>query len=172
MSETAIKTYADFVLPGNVVTQIDVSRLVREMERVDNELTASSVRKKAGVAEAAKPALSSQLADFLAQNKLSIEGSRERDNLIKQVRLLKDKVPVIHMTFAVTADGESLEKLVAWVRGTVHPQAVIEIGLQPDLIAGVYIRTPNHVHDFSWRALLKGKHDLLVKELEALRGGK
>jgi F0F1-type ATP synthase delta subunit len=52
----------------------------------------------------------------------------------------------------------------------VHKQAVIEVGLQPALIAGVYIRTPNHVQDLSLRAMLKGGRDILIKELEALRG--
>jgi F0F1-type ATP synthase delta subunit len=74
------------------------------------------------------------------------------------------------MTFAVEADRESLMQLAQWVRETVHPQAVIAVGLQPGLIAGVYLRTPNHVHDLSLRAALDGGHEILVNDLEALRG--
>lgn len=72
------------------------------------------------------------------------------------------------MTFAVTADPESLERLARWFRESIHPQVVIATHLQPSLIAGVYLRTPNHVHDFSLRGALAGKHGLLVNELEAL----
>ena len=83
---------------------------------------------------------------------------------------MKDKVPVIHMTFAVQADPTSLQQIVQWLRSSVHPQVVISVGLQPSLVAGVYMRTPNHVRDLSLRTLLTGQHEVLVKELEALRG--
>lgn len=172
MTEPAVKTYADFVLPPSVVSKLDVSRLVAEIERVDAELTAASVRAKTGTQAAPALVLSQQLADFLNHNKLQPTTSRERADLIKQVRLLKDKVPVIHMTFAVAADNESLQKLAQWLRTSIHPQAVIAAGLQPALVAGVYLRTPNQVHDLSLRAMLKSSHGLLVKDLEALRGVK
>jgi len=162
MSE--VTPYTKFVLPTSVVTKLDVSRLVNELEKVDNELTAAAVRKQDHV----QPVMSQQLAEFLEQNKVSLDDD-DRGDLIKQVRLLKDNVPVIHMTFAVTADQESLQKLVQWLRAET-PQAVIAVGLQPGLVAGVYLRTPNHVHDLSLRNALDGRRDVLVKELETLRG--
>jgi hypothetical protein len=172
VQETKAKTYTDFVLPPAIVTRPDVSRLVSEVESVDNELTASAVRTKAGVQEAPVPVLSGELTDFLNDNQLKLENGQERAELVKQLRILKDKVPIIHMTFAVRADRESLQKLAQWLRTSVHPQAVISVGLQPALVAGVYLRTPNHVHDLSLRAMLAGSHDILIKELEAVRGSK
>jgi hypothetical protein len=170
MTEADVKTYVNFVLPPNVVSKIDVARLVSEVERVDNELTAAAVSVKTGSPVRTTPVVSQQLADFLDQNKLTLENAHERGELVRQLRLLKDKVPVIHMTFAVTADRESLQQLAQWLRASVHRQAVIAVGLQPALIAGVYLRTPNHIHDLSVRAMLSGRHDLLVKDLEAFRG--
>jgi len=172
MSEAAVKTHEDFILPVSVVTKIDVSRLVSEVERVDNDMTATAVRAKAGAQEQPQPVLSDQLTEFLNENSLKITTGSERTTLVKQLRLLKEKAPVLHMTFAVTADTESLQKLAAWARGSVHPQAIIAVGLQPALVAGVYLRTPNHVHDFSMRGALEGRHGLLVDELEALRVSK
>ena len=172
MNETAVKTHADFVLPPTVVSKSDISRLVSEFERVDNDLTTASVRSKVGSSEPTQLALSAQLTDFFTQNVLKPGSSQERAELIKQLRLLKENAPVIHMTFAVTADGESLGKIVQWLRTSVHPQAVISVGLQPALVAGVYLRTPNHVHDFSLRTVLKSQHGMLVKELETLRGSR
>jgi hypothetical protein len=170
MSEVVVKTYADFVLPANVVSKIDVSRLVDEMERVDNDQTAAAVRAKTGAQESNGMLLSDQLTDFFNQNNLNPTTSHDRTELITQLRLLKDKVPVIHMTFAVAADRESLQQLTQWLRSSVHPQAVIAVGLQPALVAGVYVRTPNRVHDLSLRAMLDANHEVLVKDLEALRG--
>ena len=165
------KSYADFVLPPSVVSKIDVSRLVSEVERLDGELTTMAVRASVGSQVVAQPVISRQLADFLQANSLTIsQNNQERTELLRQLRHLKDKIPVVHMTFAVTADAESLARLAAWLRSEVHSQAVISVGLQPALVAGVYLRTPNQVHDLSLRAKLKGSHALLIKELEAARG--
>lgn len=172
MSSTAVKGYDTLSLPTTVVSKVDVSRLVTDAERYDSELTSKSVRKKAGANAATSPMLSARLDDFLKLNELSFERSKDRTALIKQLRMLKETVPITHLTFATEADPESLQRLVAWLRESVHPQAVIEVGLQPGLVAGVYVRTPNHVHDLSLRGQLQSKRGVLVKELEALRGNK
>lgn len=170
MTETVVKTFSDFVLPASVVTKIDVSRLVSELEKVDNDLTSAGVRAQEGGPAVSQPTLSQQLTDFLSQNDLKIDSGNERTDLIKQIRLLKDAAPVIHMTFAVNADPESLQQLALWFRTSINPQAVIAVGLQPGLVAGVYLRTPNHVHDLSLRQMLKAGRGKLVEELGALRG--
>lgn len=169
-TETPAKKYVDFLIPPSIVSKIDVSRLVNEFERVDNEMTAAIVRAKVGTKEETHLGLSEQLKDFLNLNQLRPSSSKERTDLIKQLRLLKDTVPTIHMTFAVEADPQSLQQLAAWLRGSVHPQAVIAVGLQPALIAGVYLRTSNQVRDLSLRSMLKDGRGLLLKDLGALRG--
>lgn len=171
MTETAAKTYTDFTLPPTVVSKLDVSRMVSDAERVDSQLTTTAVRSKIGTTSGETLAASQQLIDFLRLNQLRLDGdSNARSQLVKQLRLMKDNVPVIHMTFAVEADRESLGQIVDWLRSSVHPQAVISVGLQPALVAGVYMRLPNHVLDLSLRAKLQSSHDMLVKELEATRG--
>lgn len=172
MNENQTKTHTDFILPQSVATKGDVSRLANELERVDNDLTSESVRAKMGSDVHNEPILSEQLADFLKKNEFGLDNGRVRSELIEQLHLLKENIPVFHMTFAVEADQESLQKLVEWIRESVHPQAVIAVGLQPGLIAGVYLRTPNHVHDLSLRNTLETQHGLLVNELEMLRGDK
>jgi len=164
--------YSDFKLPPSTASKIEMARLVHEVEWIDHELTTTSVRSKAGIHKHVEPVFSEQLRDFLDENKVSLIelSGRDRDQLIKQLRLLKEKAPVIHMTFATTADSESLQQLIAWVRESIHPQAIVAVGMQPALVAGVYIRTPNRVHDLSLRSQLEGSHDVLVKSLEALRG--
>lgn len=170
MTDIAELNYANFVLPPSVVSRVDVSRMVDDAERVDNALTTSAVRTKAGGAESVTLTLSEQFAAFLEMNQLVFETGQQRSAIIKQLRLLKDKVPIVHMTFAVEVDRESLGQLVSWLREQVHKQAVIAVGLQPGLVAGVYLRTANHVLDLSLKAKLEGSRDMLVKELEAARG--
>lgn len=170
MTDTAHATEKILSLPSSVVTRVDVSRLVREVEWVDNEITTAAVRAKAGVQAPAQPVLSDQLTEFLAQNQLTLTDAHERTKLIKTLRHIKDSVPIIHMTFATPADRESLQQLAQWLRSSVHPQAVIAVGLQPGLVGGVYVRTPNQVYDLSLRAKLQGSRGVLIKSLEALRG--
>jgi len=160
---------AAYVLPSVLVTRADLARIVREVEKVDNELEAQRARNRAnGENEYHAPATSQQLADFLELNKLNLEDDQGRMQLKEQLRVMKDKAPVIHMTFAVEADPASLQKLVEYIRKEIHPQAVLSVGLQPSLVGGVYLRTPNHVHDFSIRELLAGKREVIMHELEGL----
>lgn len=163
---------ATFVLPANVVTKVDVSRLVTEMEQLDNDLVTRDVHTKAGVPIMNQLTLSEPLRDFLVVNKIEIGSSQQRALLIKQLRQFKLTAPVVHVTFAAPADLESLRKIAAWFRASVHPQSIISVGLQPSLIGGVHVRTPNHVHDFSLRARLAGHRDIITREVEAIRGGK
>lgn len=172
MTEHIEYDYKNFSLPAGVVSHRDLSRLVTEAERVDDEMTASTVRARTTTQAAETPAFSGQFTDFLADNKLEFTESKVRTDIIKELRLLKTKAPVVHTTFAVPADSESLQTLAAWFRKSIHPQVLLEIGLQPALVAGVYVRTPNHVHDMSLRSALAGKHEVLVQDLEALRSGK
>lgn len=172
MNEPQAKTAADFVLPPNVVSKVDLSRLVNEVEKIDNELTTAAVRAGVNAPQQAAPTVSEGLLSFLQQNQLNLNDSKQRSVLVKLLHKLKDTAPIIHMTFAVEADRESLMLLTQWLRTSVHPQAVIDVGLQPGLIAGVYLRTPNHIHDLSWRAALDGGRQILVGDLEALRAGK
>jgi hypothetical protein len=166
-------TYQNFALPPSVVSRVDVSRLVSEIERADNDLTTLAIRAKTGENVQQSVAISDRLKDFLDINGLTITtDSLARTELVKQMRMLKDKAPVIHLTFATEADQESLSQLASWLRQSVHPQSVIQTGLQPALIAGVYVRTPNHVYDLSMRAQFKNSRGLLVKQLEAYRAGR
>lgn len=168
MSTLGERSTDSFVLPSTVVTRGDVSHLVAELERLDSLFTAAAVRAKLNAVEETTPVMSTQLNDFLSQNDLKLEDAHDRSELITHLRQLKEKVPVIHMTFAVTVDLESRQKLAEWVRSSVHPQAVLEFGLQPSLVAGVYVRTTNHVLDLSLRGKLGEYHDQLVKQVEGL----
>lgn len=159
-------------LPSSVVTMRDLARLVEEAEELDNELTTATVRAHVSQGVVEQPIMTAAFGDFLTENHLEFNESKARTQLVKQLRSLKDDVPVVHMTFAVPADSESLQQLAAWVRQSVHRQAVIEIGLQPSLVAGVYVRTTNRIHDLSMRTALKGKRSILLQDLEALRAGR
>lgn len=164
------KNYTEFTLPPSIVSKVDIARLVREFEAVDNAMTTRDVRTRAGGIGDDLSAMSPQLTAFLDENKLNLEDASERAEYLRHLKALKKNIRVMNMTFAVVADPESLQQLAAWVRESIHPQLVIEAHLQPALVAGMYLRSQNHVFDFSVRNALKEKRGELKKELEALRG--
>ena len=164
MSETT----STFIIPPQIVTRVDVSRMIRELETINNELTAIEARAKVGVKTAVQPTISPRLGDFLVQNKLSLQTAKQREALLAALQNLKNTAPVIHMTFATEADRQSLERLAQYIRTAIHPYGLISVGLQPGLVAGVQLRTPNHIHDFSLRSKLIGGRDILTKQFEAL----
>jgi hypothetical protein len=157
----------NFILPPSLTTKLDLAKIIREVEAIGQELESQKIRGQSQDGYKIPP-MSSGLSDFLSINKIDFMNDQARMILSEQLRALKDKVPIIHFTFASAADPQSLQQLVAWIRKELHPWTLIEVGVQPALIGGAYIRTPNHVHDFSMRSLFKNNSDVLVKDLEEL----
>lgn len=160
-------TAAGISLPSALIGRADVARLILEVEKLDNDFETQKVRDHKDEANYAIPTMSRSLTDFLQLNNLNIASAKERTQLRKELKLVKDKTPVMHMTFAVDPDPEFLQLLTDWVRTNIHPQALLSVGLQPSLVGGVFVRTPNHIHDFSVRTLLSGKRDIIMTELES-----
>lgn len=159
-----------YVLPSVLITKADLSRLIREVENVDNELEAQKARSRAAgkKEEYHMPGISQALNDFVELNKLDFADDQVRMRLKKELKTLKNKAPVIHMTFAVEADIASLRQLTEYIRKEIHPQAFLRTGLQPALVGGVYMRTPNHAHDFSIRAKLAGSRGVIQQDLDQM----
>jgi len=165
MSEAAVPVVT---LPATLIGRVDLSRLVREVESVDNDFEVQKVRDHKAADGLSIPMMSRSLSDFLELNKIDITDPQARMTLKHQLGVMKDKSPTIRMVFASEPEPQSVQQLVAWIRQEIHPGALLTIGLQPGIIGGVYMRTPNHVHDFTVRTLLAGKRDLIRSELEAV----
>lgn len=161
---------AQFVFPKTLVTRVDLARMVREIETIDNDMAAQRARAKTEKIAMTAPATSKILGEFLEMNKLDITDDHGRTDLKEALRHFKDVAPIVHMVFASDPAPDVLHELTDYLRTNIHPQSLISVGLQPGLIGGVYIRTPNHIHDFSIRSLLKSKRDVMIRQLEALRG--
>jgi hypothetical protein len=155
------------VLPGTLIGRSDLARLVREVESVDDDFEGQKVREHKTTGFSI-PTMSRSLSDFLQLNSIDIANTQVRMELKNQLRIMKDKSPIIHMTFAAEPEPEFLQQLVTWIRQEIHPAALLTLGLQPALIGGVKMRTPNHIHDYSVRTMLSTKRVLIHNELEAL----
>ena len=160
----------DFSMPASLATLSDLQRLISEIERVDSRLGDMKIHQQIGHPVGNDLIFSKQLVEFLELNNIDINDAGIRGQLLIGVRQLKNTVPVVHVTFAAAAEHEELAKFVDWVRQSVHPQAVLTVGLQPDLIGGAYVRTTNKVFDMSIRTQLASGRQIIKQDLEALSG--
>lgn len=157
----------DIKLPTAVATKHQFVRFLAEFESLDGELTNQEIRASTGVEGGPGAAENLSIAQFLQENGIALTDSDGRTHMLEGLRSLRKTAPVVHLTFAGEADPASLAEIADWFRKNMNPHTLIEVGLQPGLVAGTYIRSQNKVYDYSLRSRIIGKRDSLV---DALRG--
>lgn len=154
---------ASFSLPVLVSSPADVGRLLRELEMIDNSLLQLGLR--ASGTPVKMPATSQLMDELLATNKLNLLQPAERAALQKNLQHIRDKAPVLHISFSADPTTAFLEKLMVWLRRELHPQVLLTVGLQPTIGAGCIMRSTNKYFDLSLRQSFAKKHDLLLAKL-------
>jgi len=154
---------AVLALPMQVTSRVDVSRLLRELEDVDNVLLQLQLRKTG--TEVKMPKTTKSMDQLIEANKLNLLVEADRKTLKEFLSNVKEKSPIIHMSFSADPSVAFMEKLVAWLRVEIHPLVLITIGLQPNIGAGCIIRTTNRQFDFSLRQDFLKKRSLLKEYL-------
>lgn len=161
----AVKLDADkqFTLPAGVIGRSDISRLLREIEKVDYDLEAQTIR--APGQPVTIPAMSRGLAETMQVNNIAVEQLEQRQQMLAELRRIKEHAPMVQITFASDPAPEITIQLVSWIRQNLHPTALVTIGLQPSIVGGCVVRTPDHIYDFSLRNHFKKQLPELVKYL-------
>lgn len=159
-------------LPPEVVTKRHLVRLINELETVDNALTSRSIRRSVKVTDKNAVEVPSSVKDFFELNNWKVTNNTNRSKALGQLRTLRRNAPVTHLTFAADADEASLREIAGWLRQTVHPHVVLETGLQPGLVAGMYMRAQNRIFDYSLRSRLESQRSILIEALGVGHGAK
>jgi hypothetical protein len=155
-----------FVLPILVFGTIELHRLQRELESLEDYFAQSQIR--AAGKQVPLPQLSRLLYGLSADNDLNLLDEKQRAKLASLLKEIADHAPVIHISFAADPSSAFTAKVVAWFRKNIHPYCLVQLGLQPAIAAGCVVRTPNHMLDFSLAHHFTEKRELLVT---ALAGG-
>lgn len=149
-------------LPVSAVSRVDVGRLLREVDAIDEFLRQSAIREPGTPVKMPK---TSRLFDELIQNNAI---NMLRDDERKQVRDFLSEVmksaPILHMSFSADASPQFTQRLISWLRSELHPLVLLQVGLQPNIGAGCVVRTTSKYFDFSLRTRFKEKS----KELATL----
>ena len=160
---------AEITLPPLVSSPSDVLRLRREVEALDNYLQAQRLREP-GMPMPHLPKLSRMLDEFAQTNKLNLLHHTARQELARYLDGLRADAPIIHISFASDPSSASLQKVVVWLRQNIRPDILVQVGLQPGIVAGCTVRTTNRYFDFSLRKHLENQKAFLVDALSPRAG--
>lgn len=156
-----VQTDTDLQLPLGVVTKVDVGRLLRELEALNEFLKQSAIRQPGTPIKF--PKTSRLMEEIATNNKLNMIHDDERKRLTAFLKQTRDHAPVLHMSFSADPSPQFTQKLITWLRAEIHPTVVLQIGLQPNIGAGCVVRTSNKYFDFSLRSRFKENKDVLAK---------
>ena len=148
-------------LPNSVISPSDVARIERELNSLDDFFVAAKARQSGTSMQL--PKLTRILNQLAQDNNVNLLEEADRHRLGKALKLAYDKAPTLHISFATEASPKALDKMVAWIRSNIHPQALIQVGLQPSIAAGCFLRTDNKTFDLSLRAAMKKSEPQLLK---------
>ena len=150
-------------LPAIIFGSVEIHRLQRELESLENYLQQAAVREPGQ--QAPLPRMSRIMETLAGGNKLNLLQSADRETLATFLKQVDQEAPVIHMSLAADPSAAFTAKVVAWLRANIHPHALLQLGLQPTLAAGCVIRTANKSFDFSLRHRFYEQRQVLLTAL-------
>ncbi len=159
------KTDSYLQLPIMVIGRIDVGRLLREIEALNNFMAAAAIREPG---TSIKPPKTSRLFDEIIEiNSLNVLLETDRARLLDFLQTVYKEAPLMHISFGADPSPLFMQRLMTWMRQNIHTLVLVQIGLQPNIGAGCVIRTNNKYFDLSLRTRFLESRDKLAV---ALRG--
>lgn len=153
-----------FELTGNIITVLDLGRVLRELEKLNDELHQAALRKDRPAKMT--PDISEALKGVASANKLNLENTDERKQLLEGLNHLKTDGPKLHISFAVEPPLAVMGKITAWLRQNIDPRLLMEVGVQPTISVGCVVRTTNKVFDLSLRSRFANSKQELIRLLK------
>lgn len=153
------------ILPLGVVSKVDVGRLVREGEALNDFLNQAAIRTPGTPMQL--PKTSKLLDETINANKLNVLQEADRARLIAFIHEVKAKAPIIHISFSADPSPLFLQRLMTWLRAEIHPLVLLQVGLQPNMGAGCVLRTTNQYFDFSLRNRFAERSDVLAAKIRS-----
>lgn len=148
-------------LPLTVVGRSDLQRMLREIERLDDFFVSAASRKSGTPIQ--PPRITRMLDEVARNNGFNLLEAGHRKDFATALKDLLNSAPSLHISFASEPSPRALERILSWFRDNIHPQALLQVGLQPSIAAGCVLRTPNQMFDMSIGARLKTQEEYLAK---------
>lgn len=153
---------AGLVLPTLIFGSVEVRRLQRELEALDEQLRQMALRRD----EKFEMPRVSRLLDALAsENHCDLLRGSDRTVLRDFLTYVLKQAPTVHISFAADPSSAFTAKIVGWFRANIDPLVLVQIGLQPSIAAGCVVRTQNKVFDLSLRNHFSHQTEALIASL-------
>lgn len=146
-----------------IVTPIELGKIQRELFAIDDFLKQAETKST----HAAMPAPGPLLQSLITSSKLEMLKTDERTQLVNKLKFVRRTAPVVHITFASTPSKRALRALVKWFRANIHPNTLIEPGVQASIGGGCLVRTSTKTFDFSIQKILAESKPNLIKSLQS-----
>lgn len=150
-------------IPLSVISKVDIAKLMREIIALNDFLVGASSRKPGESMQL--PKVSRSLEDIASQNQLNLLDEDNRKELYSKLSVIMNKSPQIHISFASEPSSKAVQRIMEWLRTNIHPDTLLQIGLQPNIAAGAVVRTPNLFFDLSLRHYLVQQEPYLAQLL-------
>lgn len=155
------------VLPEQLTSSVDLARIIRELEALDESLRQAQIRKPGTPTKLSRSSIT--LEDVAQLNKVSLTDQKQREQLLELLRAFHIHAPRIHMSLATEPSAAFIQKIIVWLRSNIHPVVLLEVGLQPTLAAGCMVRTSNRMFDMSLRHRFTENRHLLVEKIAQIK---
>lgn len=155
-------------LPVLIFGVLEVRRLRRELEGLEDYMQQAAIREPGK--QPPLPRVSRLLEAVATDNSLQLLQADHRKQIRQFLDYIEHKAPNLHISFAIDPSSAFTAKIVTWLRANIHPYALLEVGLQPNIAAGCIVRTTNKIFDFSLRERFADAASLLVTALQAAGG--
>lgn len=168
LSATAVTGQAPLKLPIGLISRVDIARLLRELNTLEDFFIAANNRIAGTSIE--PPRVTRMLGALAEENRCNLLEANTRKTLTAKLNQVREHAPQVHISFASEPSPKALEHLTAWFRTSVHPQLLLQVGLQPSIATGCMLRTPNKFFDMSLRAHLIKQEEYLVQLIKGAVG--
>lgn len=165
MSEEKVQKVA-FKLSDQIVGTTDLRRVTRELEKIDDFIYQSNIRTPGTPVD--RPRTTKILESLFELNGLSILEDSSRKSMLRVLKRLDEKAPVIHISFATEPSYGFMQKIVVWVRKNINPYLMVNTGLQPSIIVGCNVRTTNKVFDMSLRNRFVASKPIIIEKIKKM----
>lgn len=157
------KTATNIVFPDRLIGVVELSRASRELADLHESLHQATIRTPGSKVQL--PKTSKLLEELAASNDVSLLDSKQREQLISLLKVCREHSPVLHISFASEPSPKFTRSLVTWARDNISPVVLIQIGLQPTIVAGCVVRTTNKHFDMSLKQRFVQSRPVLLQKL-------
>lgn len=162
--KTATPAASELKLPVLVFGVVEVRRLKREIEALEEYMAQAATREPGK--QPALPRVSRLLDALATDNRMNLLQPEHRKHLKSFLANTERHAPTIHISFATDPSSAFTAKIVTWLRASIAPNVLLEVGLQPTIAAGCIVRTTNKIFDLSLRQHFADAESVLLEALE------